>query len=161
MTNLTANVTRPTKGKVDHQRYGLVGYTDYQGGNTAYTTYKGEPMMLDVSDVDGYAQPFKAVAAAVNTDVFLGFAVEQVAITSANTANGAKDILVQTDGLVGVPLGSLTVTDIGAKIYASDSNTFTTTATNALWVGTLANVDANYAWIDLRLSAGQVSATTS
>ena len=161
MTDLTANVTRPTKGNVQHLRYDLVGYTAYQSGSTAYEVYKGAPMMLDVSDVDGYAQPAIGSITYANTDVFLGFAVEAVSVTSSDTSNGDKDVLCQTDGYIGIPLGSLAVTDIGAKIYASDTNTFSTSTSDGLWVGTLAAVDSSYAWLDIRLAVGQVSATTT
>lgn len=161
MTDLTASIERPTKGAMATLRYGLVGYTDYQGGNTAYTVYKGAPVFIDVSDVDGYAQPAVAGITYASGDVFLGFALEQVSVTSADTAQASKDVLVQTRGLVGVPLGSLAVTDIGAAIYASDTNTFGTSTSDGLWVGSLAAVDASYAWIDIDQAAGQPSATTT
>lgn len=161
MTNLTQNVHRDTKGANLNISVGLVGYTAYQGGSTAYTCYKGAVMMLDVSDVDGYAQPMQSGITAATGDVFLGFAAEQVAITSTEASNGAKRILIEQPDLVKIPVGSLTVTDMGAKIYATDDNTFGT-STAGLWVGTLEYFDADgYPWLNPRLAYGQVSATTA
>lgn len=160
MTNMTANVTRPHKGNILQQRYDLVGYTAYGAGNLTYTAYKGAIMMIDVSDVDGYAQPMLSTITAASGDVFLGIAEEKVAITSTDTADGAKDILVATDGLWGFVKGSLALTDIGAPIYATDDTTITTTSTNALWVGTLVNVDDTYAWVDISHAAGRTNTAT-
>src|SRR5262245_42431052 len=132
MTNLAANITRPQKGDVEHLQYGLVGYTNYQAGSTAYIAYKGAIMMMDVSDVDGYVQPMQSGISAASGDVFAGIAEEKVAITSADTADGSKVIKCAVDGYWGFPKGSLSVTDIGAPIYATDDTTITTTSTNAL-----------------------------
>lgn len=159
MTNLSANVHRPHKGETEPRRYGLVGYTNYQGGTTEYTVYKGAPMMLDVSDVDGYAQPMLAAITAASGDVFLGIAAEKKVISSSETADGTLDILVE-NGLIGFPVGSLAVTDIGAPAYMSDSNTVTTTSTNALWIGTIIDVDDTYVWVDTRHAAGRTNTAT-
>lgn len=160
MTNMTANVTRPHKGEIEQQRYGLVGYTNYQAGSTAYTVYKGAIMMMDVSDVDGYGQPMQSTITAASGDIFLGIAEEKVSITSSDTSDDTKDVLIATSGLWGFPVGSLAVTDIGAPIYASDDTTITTTSTNALWIGTLVNVDATYAWVNIGHAAGRTNTAT-
>jgi len=159
MTNLSANVHRPHKGETEPRQYGLVGYTNYQGGTTTYTVYKGAPMMLDVSDVDGYAQPMTSSITAASGDVFLGIAAEKKAIASTDAADGAKTILVE-NGLIGFPVASLAVTDIGAPAYMSDTNTVTTTSSNALWIGTIIDVDATYVWVDTRHAAGRTNTAT-
>lgn len=157
MANMSANITRPFKGEVYHQRYGLVGYTNYQSGSTAYTAYKGAIMMLDVSDVDGYAQPMVSTITAASGDVFLGIAEEKVSVTASDTADGTKNILIATAGIWGFPKGALAVTDIGAPIYATDDQTITTTSSNALCIGTLVNVDDTYAWVKICVQAGHAN----
>jgi len=160
MTNMTQGLTRPTKGAVEHQRYGLVGYTDRGSGSEAYTSYKGAIMIMDVSDIDGYVQPHQSGITSASGDIFVGIAVEEVSVTSSDTSQGDKDILVQTRGLVGFPVGSLAVTDIGAPIYASDDTTITTTSSNNQWIGTLVNVDSTYAWVDISHAAGRTNTAT-
>jgi len=160
MANMTANVTRPTKGNVDVQYYGLVGYTDVQGGSLAYTAYKGAIMLMDVSDIDGYAQPMLSTITAASGDVFLGINTSKVSVVAADTAQGDKDVLLATSGLFGFPVGSLVVTDIGAPIYATDDQTIQTSSTNALWIGTLINIDATYAWVNIGHAAGRTNTAT-
>jgi hypothetical protein len=86
MSDLTVSVSRPCKGEKAPWQYGCVGYTDYQSGSTAYTIYKGGPVMIDDSDVDGYAQPFTSSITCEAADVFLGIALEEASVTSAETA---------------------------------------------------------------------------
>lgn len=160
MANLSANITRPVKGDPLHQRYPAVGYTNYQSGSTAFTIYKGAILMMDVSDVDGYVQPMLSTITAASGDIFVGIAEEKVSVTSADTADGAKDVLTMTAGLVGFPKGSLAVTDTGAPIYATDDQTITTTSTNALWIGTLIRVDDTYAWVNIGHAAGRTNTAT-
>lgn len=160
MANMTANVTRPRKGDVFLQKYGLVGYTDYQAGTLAYTAYKGAIMMMDVSDKDGYAQPMLSSITAASGDVFLGIAEEKVSVGASDAADGSKEILVNQNGLIGFPKGSLAVTDIGAPIYATDDQTIQTSSSNALWIGTLKNVDDTYAWVDISHAAGRTNTAT-
>jgi hypothetical protein len=161
MTNLTQDVHRNTKGDTRQINVGLVGYTAYQSGNTAYTCYKGAVMMVDIDDVDGYAQPMQSGITAATGDIFLGFAAEQVSITSADTANDTKRILIDQPDLVKIPIGSLAVTDMGDEIFATDDNTFGT-ATSGLAVGTLEYIDdEGSAWLNCRSHYGQVSANTA
>jgi hypothetical protein len=160
MTNLTTNITRPHKGDIEQQYYGLTGYTDYQAGTVAYTVYKGAIVMMDVSDKDGYAQPMLSSITAASGDIFLGIAEEKVSVTSADTADGTKGVLCMTKGIVGFPKGSLAVTDIGAPIYATDDTTIQTTSSNALWIGTLVKVDDTYAWVNIGHAAGRTNTAT-
>jgi len=160
MANLSASVTLPHKGDLRPWSYGMVGYTDYQAGSTVYTIYKGSPVFIDESDVDGYAQPFLSSLTATGTDVFLGVALEEKAVTSSDTAQGDVEIAVARAGVWGFPKASLTVTDIGAAIYADDSKVVTSTSTNNLWIGFLVDVDDTYAWIDISGATSRVNSAT-
>ena len=161
MANMTASTTRPWKGITQGlQRYGMVGYTDIQSAAAEYTIYKGAVVCIDVSDVDGYAQPFQSGITAAGDDVFLGVAAEERSVTSSDTSQGDVNILVWTKGKVGFAVASLTVTDIGAPIYADDDQVVTTTSTNNLWIGTLSSVDATYAWVNIEHASGRVNSAT-
>ena len=160
MTNMTQNVTRPVKGTVENQVYGLVGYTDRGGGSEAYTSFKGAIMAIDVSDIDGYVQPHQSGITSASGDVFVGIAEEQVSVTSSDTSQGDKSILCLTKGTVGFPVGSITVTDLGAPIYASDDDAITTTSSNNLWIGRLINVDSINAWVRIDNATGTTNSAT-
>ncbi len=82
-------------------------------------------------------------------DIFGGIALEKVAVTSSDTADGSKKVSVARNGVWGFAVGSLAITDIGAAIYASDDDTATTTDTNNWWIGYLVDVDSVYAWVDI------------
>jgi len=157
MANMTVSVSRPYKGDTAPLQYGLVGYTDIRAASVEYYSYKGAIMMLDVSDVDGYAQPMQLNLTVASGDVFLGIALEEVQVKAADTAQGDKKITVATEGVWGFLVGStgITVTDIGDLAYASDDQTITVTTTNNLWVGQIVAVDATYIWVDIKLAAGR------
>lgn len=154
MANLSNDAYRPHKGEIETLQYGVTGYTNYGGGSTTHTIYKGSIVIMDVSDVDGYAIRHLSTITATDTDVFLGVAMEQVAVTSSDTGDG--DLTVEVgNGIFGFPVGSLAVTDIGADAYASDDQTITTTSSN-IWVGKIVWVDGTYVWVDTRLASGRV-----
>lgn len=160
MANMTQGVDRLTKYAEQLQQYGLVGYTNYQGGSAAWTAYKGGIAMMDVSDVDGYAQKMASTITAASGDVFLGVFAETVAVSATDTADGAQKARVWRDGIHAFAKGSLAVTDIGAPVYASDDQTVTSTSTNNLWIGYLVDVDATYAWVDITKAAGMANTAT-
>jgi len=166
MAVLSANVQRPVKppaGGITTRALPLAGYTNFGGGSTAHNVYKGSVVMCDVSDTDGYfrAMPLSSSTAATSSDVFGGVALHKQEVTSADTADGSKRVTVAVDGIWGFAKGSLAITDIGAKAYASDDTTITTTTANNICVGTIIDVDATYVWVDISQDAGQVSATTT
>ncbi len=157
MANMTASASRPHKGDSAPLYYGLVNYTDYQSSAKEYYSYKGAIMMMDVSDVDGYAQPLQSGITVASGDVFLGIALEEVQIKTTDTSNGDKGITVATDGIWGFPVGSLTVTDIGDLAYASDDQTVTVTTTNNLWIGNIVGADSTYVWVDINGAGREVT----
>lgn len=150
MAALTADTTRPVRpmaGGVSTYSLPLAGYTNRGAGNVAFTCYKGAVIACDVTDTDGYFGPMDFTAA--SPDFFGGIAMENVAVTSANTADGSRVITVARDGVWGFPKASLAVTDVGAVVYASNTNDLTTTALNNMSIGRIVEVDATYAWVDI------------
>lgn len=164
MANMTSDAFRkyrvPTGG-LNTRELPLAGYTNFGGGSTAYTVYKGAVVGNDVSDTDGYFRDWDTGITTTSSDIFGGIALEKVDVTSSNTADGSKKVTVAVNGDWAFAKGSLAQTDVGAVAYASDDQTVTTTATAALAIGVIVEVDSTYAWIDISGFAGRVSATTS
>ena len=76
----------------------------------------------------GYARPLTA------GDTFVGFCEQQVDNTGG--AAGAKTVRVIARGLVQLVVEGVTaLTDVGAAVYASDDNAFTTTAGSNTYIG--------------------------
>jgi len=154
MTVLSADKNRPVKvppGGLKTAVVRLAGYTNFGGGTTAHTVYKGSGVICDVSDTDGYFRACPA-GSSVNSaagDVFGGIAAEQVKVQSTDTSDGSKKCTVYRNGLWGFAKGSLAITDIGAAAYLSDDDTITTTSTNNYWCGYIVDVDDTYVWVDI------------
>ena len=154
MAILAANKQRPYRlahGNLAKMELALAGYTNFGGGTTAHTVYKGSLVVCDVSDTDGY---FRAVPLTSSTnmaagDIFAGVAIEQQKVEAADLADGAVVCSVARNGVWGFAVGSLAVTHIGEAAYASDDDTITTTTTNNLWVGYIEGVDATYVWVNI------------
>lgn len=154
MAVLSASVQRPVRlvhGELGTYELPLAGYTNFGGGSTAHKVYKGSVVVCDVSDTDGYfrACPLSSSINLAAGDIFGGVALEEVSVTSDDTADGSKHVTVAADGVWGFAVGSLAVTDIGAPAYASDDQTITTTDTNNLWVGYIVDKDSTYIWVDI------------
>jgi hypothetical protein len=162
MAVMTQDAQRPYKmnasGGLTQRVLPLAGYTNFGGGSTAHTVYKGAVVVCDVSDTDGYfrAMPLSSSVNIASGDVFGGIAVERQTVTASNTADGSKKVTVAVDGVWGFPKGSLAVTDIGPA-YASDDQTVTSTSTNNLRIGNIVAVD-DYAWVDITGYCGVATA---
>lgn len=86
--------------------------------------YEGSAVGLS----SGYARPLVA------SDTFVGFCEQTVDNTGG--AAGAKNVRVIASGLIQLAVtGVAAVTDVGAAVYASDDNTFTTTASTNTYIG--------------------------
>lgn len=154
MAVLTGNKQRPVRlahGELTTMEIPLAGYTNFGGGNAGHTVYKGALLVSDVSDTDGYfrAVPLTSSVAMASGDVFGGIAAERQDVGASDAADGSVTITVYRNGQWGFAKGALTQADVGAAAYASDDDTITTTSTDALWVGVIEEVDANYAWINI------------
>jgi len=165
MTVLSASKSRPVKlpaGGLTTLPLKLAGYTNFGGGSTEHTVYKGSVVVCDQSDTDGYfrAAPSSGSTASASADIFGGIAAEKVEVKAADTADGAKKCTVYTNGIWGFAVGSLAITDIGAPAYASDDDTITTTDTNNWWVGTIVDVDSTYVWVDISHAAMRTNTPT-
>lgn len=149
MTALTNDKQRPVKspvGGLGTFALKLAGYTNRGSGNTAYTVYKGAIVACDESDTDGYFGPLDFTPA--SNDIFGGVAAEKQSVTSDDTDDG-KELTVFRDGIWGFPKASITITDVGALVYATDTDAVQTSSSNALLIGRIVDVDDTYVWIDI------------
>lgn len=165
MAVLSASVQRPVRvpaGGLTTMALPLAGYTNFGGGTTAHTVYKGSGVICDVSDTDGYyrACPLSSSVNSASGDVFGGIALEKVSVTSSDTADGSKKVTVARDGVWGFAVGSLAITDIGAAAYMSDDQTISTTDTNNYWCGVIVDADSTYVWVDIAPAAGRLNSAT-
>lgn len=151
MAVLTGNKQRPVRlahGELTTMEQPLAGYTNFGGGNTAHTVFKGA---LLVSDTDGYfrAVPLSSSTAMASGDIFGGIAAERQDVGAGDAADGSVMATVYRNGQWGFAKGALTQADVGAPAYATDDDTITTTSTDALWVGVIEEVDATYVWVNI------------
>lgn len=90
----------------------------------------------------GYARPLVAA------DPFLGFAVSTV--DNSAGAAGDKRVVVKRKGVVKLPISGLAITaNDRPKVYASDDDTFTLTATSNTLIGTVLQwIETGYAYVE-------------
>lgn len=166
MAVLSASKSRPVKlahGELTFMSIPLAGYTNFAAGTVEHTVYKGSALICDVSDTDGYfrACPLSSSVAGAAGDVFGGIAMERVKVTSADLADGSKEVTVCRNGVWGFAVGSLAITDIGAPAFLSDDDTITTTSTNNYHCGYIEGVDATYVWVNIEPMFMMLNALTT
>ena len=158
MALMTGDLDRPVRprsnGLSGRSPLQLVGATNAGG---AYTSYQGAILMADTSLAAGYFRPLQptGTTAVVAGDVFGGVTAERQHVGSNNTADGVIKQSVIIEGDVAWPVGSFVVGDIGKVVYASDDQTLTLTSTNNLPIGVIANIDADYVWVNIDDYAGK------
>lgn len=87
------------------------------------------------SNSSGYAKPI------ANGDKFCGFADER--IDNSGGSDGEKTIRIRKKGSVLLDISSITLADINKSVYATDDNTFTLSATSAVYIGQISRVDSS------------------
>jgi hypothetical protein len=90
--------------------------------------YEGSAVGLNSS---GYARPLVA------GDPFVGFAESNADNSAAGSAAGDVNVRVRTSGIVKLSITSAALTDFGKKVFASDDDTFTYTATANSEIGSV------------------------
>lgn len=162
MTVLSANKARPYRlahGDLATKELPLAGYTNFSGGTTEHTVYKGSGVICDQSDTDGY---FRAAPAAGSNaaDIFGGISLEKKLVSSADLADGSVVLTVARNGVWGFAKGSIAQTDIGAAAYLADDDTIALATTNNYWCGYIEEVDDTYVWINIEPAFMMANAAT-
>jgi len=140
MADLTANAPIRILGE---------GYTHafILDTSSAQTVYKGGPIMID-ANVDAVNARTAAGVTAVDGDVFLGIAAEQVSVL----IGAPEKTLIKAwtwPTIVGFKSAVFTDADLGKTVYMSD--TATLTATNGAYpqIGKLFKVQDGFAFVKL------------
>jgi hypothetical protein len=115
----------------------------------AYTIYKGQPMVLDVSSdtvyVVGYVDALHVDAA----DIFIGIAAEQKSVKTTDTETDNKVEIYTWPTIIGFKSAVYTDADVGDPVYMSDSAVLSATATDNVQIGKLHRVEDGYAYVQL------------
>jgi hypothetical protein len=115
--------------------------------SAAQTVYKGQPMILDVSEDTVYVRGFVDATVVASTDIFIGIAAEgaEVALGDPETT----EIEIYVDGWLGFPGSVFTDADVGDTMYMSDSATLSATAGDNPQIGKLRRVRDGFQWVEL------------
>ena len=87
------------------------------------------------SNSSGYAKPI------TNGDKFCGFADEK--IDNSGGGDGAKTVRIRKKGSILLDISGITLADINKSVYATDDNTFTLSATSAVYIGQISRIDSS------------------
>lgn len=114
--------------------------------SAAQTIYRGQPMILDVSEDTVYPRGFVTATVTATTDVFVGIALENATVATADTETANK-IEILLSGIVGFKSAVYTDANVGATVYMSDSSTLSATASQNPQIGSLVFVEDGYAYV--------------
>ena len=117
--------------------------------SAAQSVYKGSPMIIDVSEDTVYARVYvDAVTLVDATDYFLGIALEECDVATADTETD-NSVQILMSGLVGFKNATLTDADAGKVISMADSGTIAAAAGDAthLEIGRLVYCEDGYAFV--------------
>ena len=116
--------------------------------SAAQTIYKGQPIILDISEDTTKVRGFVDATVVAATDIFIGIAAEgaSVLIGAAETT----EIEIFVDGtIIGIPGTTFTDADVGDTMYMSDSATLSATADDNPLIGKLHRVKDGFQYVQL------------
>ncbi len=120
--------------------------------SAAQTIYKGQPMILDLSEDTVYVRGFVDATVVAATDIFIGIAAEGATVATADTETDNK-IKIFVEGskgnVIGFPGSVFTDADVGDTMYMSDSATLSATAGDNPEIGKLVRVRDGFQYVRL------------
>lgn len=116
--------------------------------SAAQTIYKGQPIILDVSEDTVNVRGFVDATVVAATDIFIGIAAEGAEIAIAATEDVIVKVLMEPT-VVGIPGSTFTDADVGDVMYMSDSATLSATAGDNPMLGKLARVKDGFQFVQL------------
>ncbi len=120
--------------------------------SAAQTIYKGQPMIMDVSEDTLYIRGFIDATVVASTDIFIGIAAEGATVATADTETD-NEIEVFVEGthgtVIGFPGSVFTDADVGDTMYMSDSATLSATAGDNPQIGKLVRVRDGFQYVRL------------
>ncbi len=144
MADLTADAPLRLWGEARTERF-------HCDSSSAFTIYKGQPLIIDQSVDTLYADPYVDATVVDPTDVFLGIAAEKKTVAaSASETNADSFVEAYVEPtIVGFKSAVFTNADLGKTVYMSDSGTLSTTAADNPQIGKLHRVEDGYAYVQL------------
>ena len=117
--------------------------------SAAQTIYKGQPMIMDLSEDTVYIRGFVDATVVAATDIFIGIAAEGATVATADTETDNVITVYMEPTIVGFPGAVFTDADVGDTIYMSDSATLSATAGDNPMLGKLVRVKDGFQYVRL------------
>jgi len=148
MADLTADAYLRIWGEATTQRWVL-------DNSAAQTIYKGQPMILDISEDTVYVRGFVDATTVAADDIFIGIAAEGATVATTDTETDNELNIYVEPTIVGFPGSVFTDADVGDTMYMSDSATLSATAADNPMIGKLVRVEGGFQYV--RLSSPTVT----
>lgn len=142
MTDLSANAPIRILGDEFLEEFVL-------DNSAAQTIYKGQPMILDISEDTVYPRGFVTATVVAADDIFIGIAAEPKTVLTTDTETDNKIKIWVWPTIVGFKSTVYTDADLGDTVYMSDSATLSATAADNPMLGKLHRVLDGYAYVQL------------
>ena len=126
-----------------------VAYTDkwVLDNSAAQTIYKGQPMILDISEDTVYVRGFVDATVVAADDIFIGIAAEAATVATDDTETDNEIEIIVGPSIVGINGSTFTDADVGDTMYMSDSKTLSATADDNPKLGKLFRVKDGYQYV--------------
>ena len=117
--------------------------------SAAQTIYKGQPMIMDLSEDTVYIRGFVDATTVAATDIFIGIAAESATVATTDTETDNVITIYMEPTIVGFPGAVFTDADVGDTIYMSDSATLSATVGDNPVIGKLVRVKDGFQYVRL------------
>jgi hypothetical protein len=117
--------------------------------SAAQEIYKGQPMILDISEDTVYPRGFVDATVVAATDIFIGIAAERKTVATSDTETDNEIEVYTWPTIIGFKSAVFTDADVGDTVYMSDSGTLSATAGDNPQIGKLHRVYDGYAYVQL------------
>jgi len=142
MADLTANAPLRFLGEPKSEKWTL-------DNSAAQTIYKGQPMILDISEDTVYVRGFVDATTVAADDIFIGVAAEPETVATTDTETDNEIEIYTWPTIIGFKSTVFTDADVGDTVYMSDSATLSATAADNPQIGKLHRVLNGYAYVQL------------
>ena len=142
MADLTANAPLRFRGEPRSEKWVL-------DNSAAQTIYKGQPMILDISEDTVYPRGFVDATTVAADDIFIGIAAEGETVATADTETDNEIEIYIWPTVIGFKSAVFTDADVGDPVYMSDSATLSATIGDNPCIGKLERVEDGYAYVQL------------
>lgn len=142
MADISTNQPLRYKGEAHEQAWAL-------DNSAAQHVYKGQPMILDLSEDTLYLRGFVDATVVAATDIFVGIALEEKVVLTTDTETDNVIKVLVGPSIVGFKSTVFDDADVGKTVYMSDSGTLSETAADNPQIGKLIRVEDGYAYVEL------------